>query len=430
MNLAKERQSMQICLFEDEAYSRLLPLVYFRPVYDLRCGALLLRERIVYYFPGAVVSFHTRPYLAPVIAETHPQVRVNELPEEVEEVVFINGRLLLETSAVEAIQTLEPNRVLEQDKTVLAARCSGTHLENVKAQMNRGPLTRGTFQGLPAKTAQAKLIAYPWELVQYNGEALREDFALLTGNSPSIDGKVYDGVVLVNRDQIHIGAGARLKPGAVLEASEGPIYLDEGVHVFPNAVLEGPLYVGRHSLIKAGAKIYENTSIGPVCKVGGEVEESILHSYSNKQHEGFLGHAYLGSWVNLGADTNNSDLKNDYGTVKVYVQGELVDTGSQFVGLTIGDHSKSGINAMFNTGTVVGVNCNLYGTDLPPKFVPSFTWGNAAEGLTTYRLEKAIQVARRVMARRKVKLTPAMEVLFRTVFGQSQGERDAFGLSS
>ncbi len=421
---------MYICLFEDEGYSRLLPLVYFRPVYDLRCGAQLLRERVAQYFPDATVSLHTRSYLAPVVSEVYPEVQVNELPEGLDAVVFINGRLLMDGSVAKAIKKLEQNQVLQQDETVVAVHLTGTQLENIKDQLNQSLLTRETFQGLSVISTQVRIVTYPWELIQYNGTALLEDFTQLTGNNPAIQGKVFDGTVLVNREQIHIGSGAQVKPGAVLDASEGPIYLDDGVHVFPNAILEGPLYVGENSLIKAGAKIYENTSIGPVCKVGGEVEESILHSYSNKQHEGFLGHAYLGSWVNLGADTNNSDLKNDYGTVKVYVQGELVDTGSQFVGLTMGDHSKSGINAMFNTGTVVGVNCNLYGADLPPKFVPSFTWGNAFDGFTTYRLEKAIQVARRVMARRKVKLTPAMEVLFRTVFEQSQAERDSFGLTS
>lgn len=421
---------MHICLFEDEGYSRLLPLVYFRPVYDLRCGAQLLRERIASSFPGAKVSFHTRPYLSGVVSEACPGASVNELPGELEEVVFINGRLLVDESGVKAIEKLKPNQVLQYDTTVVAARFSGTQLKNIKYRLNQGALTSETFQGLPVISVKARIITYPWELVQYNGEVLREDFIQLTGDNPTIQGQVYDGAVLVNRDQIHIGSDAQVKPGVVLDASEGPIFLDDGVRVFPNAVLEGPVYVGKNSLIKAGAKIYENTSIGPVCKVGGEVEESILHSYSNKQHEGFLGHAYLGSWVNLGADTNNSDLKNDYGTVKVYVQGELVDTGSQFVGLTMGDHSKSGINAMFNTGTVVGVNCNLFGAALPPKFVPSFTWGNASDGFVTYRLEKAIQVARRVMARRKVELTPAMEILFRTVFEQSQTERDAFGLSA
>jgi len=187
------------------------------------------------------------------------------------------------------------------------------------------------------------------------------------------------------------------------------------VTVFPNATIEGPAFVGDDSRIKIGAKIYQGTTIGEVCKVGGEVEASIIHSHSNKQHDGFLGHSYLGQWVNLGADTNNSDLKNNYGTVKVYVEGEMVDTGSLFVGLMMGDHSKSGINTMFNTGTVVGVMCNVYGAGFPPKFIPSYTWGGAQE-LIEYELDKALDTARRVMARRDVQLTQAQEEMLRAVF--------------
>jgi UDP-N-acetylglucosamine diphosphorylase/glucosamine-1-phosphate N-acetyltransferase len=179
-------------------------------------------------------------------------------------------------------------------------------------------------------------------------------------------------------------------------------------------------------MIKVGAKIYENTSIGPVCKVGGEVEGSVIHSFSNKQHDGFLGHAYLGMWVNLGADTNNSDLKNNYGSVKLVIDGETVDSGSTFMGLVMGDHSKSAINSMFNTGTVVGVSSNVFGSGFPPKSVPSFTWGGA-EGLKTYELERALEVARRVMGRRKMVLSPAEEKVLRVVFDLTKKERGPAG---
>jgi UDP-N-acetylglucosamine diphosphorylase/glucosamine-1-phosphate N-acetyltransferase len=189
-----------------------------------------------------------------------------------------------------------------------------------------------------------------------------------------------------------------------------------------NASLQGPVYVGAKSAIKMGAKIYEGTSIGEVCKVGGEVEETIIHSYSNKQHEGFLGHAYLGQWVNIGADSNNSDLKNNYGTVKVYVDGEMVDSGLMFVGLTMGDHAKCGINTMFNTGTVVGVMSNVFGSGYPEKFIPSFTWGGV-EGMETYDIDKALEVARRVMARRKTALPAAQEKMLRQVFAMTASER-------
>ena len=228
--------------------------------------------------------------------------------------------------------------------------------------------------------------------VHHNPGEITREFSIL-GKPGEQEGKVYEGVHILDAKNVYIAAGASVKPGVVLDAEGGPIFIDEGAKIFPQAVIEGPAYIGKKSAIKIAAKIYEGTSIGEVCKVGGELEESIIHSYSNKQHDGFLGHAYLGMWVNLGADTNNSDLKNDYGPVKCVIDGELVNTGSQFVGLTMGDHSKSGINSMFNTGTVVGMGCNIYGAGLPPKYVPSFAWGGA-DGLMEYRADKFIAVAK------------------------------------
>jgi UDP-N-acetylglucosamine diphosphorylase/glucosamine-1-phosphate N-acetyltransferase len=219
-----------------------------------------------------------------------------------------------------------------------------------------------------------------------------------------------------------LGEGCRVRPGAVLDAEEGPIILGRNVTVMSNAVIEGPAYVGDHSLIKIGAKIYHGTAIGPHCKVGGEVEASVLQSYANKQHEGFLGHSYLGSWVNLGADTNTSDLKNTYGTIRVAINGEMIETGHQFVGLTMGDHSKSGINVMFDTGSVVGVSCNIYGAAIPPKALPSFSWSGEGR-CEAYDLEKGLETARRVMARRNVAMSEAYERLFRGVHRSTSGER-------
>jgi len=288
-------------------------------------------------------------------------------------------------------------------------------------------ITPGDFTSLPSEQVDVRLAAYPWDLVNANGKQIREDFAqLMKGKKrkgAKIRGKVYAGARLLDRKSIIIGEGSKVKPGAVLDAENGPIVLGKNVTIYPNAVVEGPAYVGDGSLIKIGAKIYENTSIGEVCKVGGEVEASIVHSYSNKQHDGFLGHSYLGMWVNLGADTNNSDLKNNYSSVKVTINGHAVDSGSQFVGLTMGDHSKSGINTMFNTGTVVGVGCNVYGGGFPPKYIPSFCWGGSEE-LVTYELGKCLEVARKVMARRKIQMSPAEERLFRTVFEMTRAERE------
>lgn len=269
---------------------------------------------------------------------------------------------------------------------------------------------------------EATIIKYIWELFQYNPKQIMTDFNILTGGRGSIQGKVYEGVHLLNPSQIHIGKGTIVKPGCVLDAEDGPIYIDNDVTVQPCAVIEGPNFTGRKSIIRIGAKIRTGTSIGEVSRVGGEVEDSIIQSYSNKQHDGFLGHGYIGSWCNLGAGTNNSDLKNNYGNVKVYVEGKLMDSGSMFVGLTMGDHSKSGIGTTFNTGTVVGIMCNIFGEGLPPKYVPSFSWGGA-KGMVDYKLDKALEVAEKVMGRRKVILLPEEKKLYMTLYDLTRVEK-------
>jgi UDP-N-acetylglucosamine diphosphorylase/glucosamine-1-phosphate N-acetyltransferase len=310
---------------------------------------------------------------------------------------------------------------------LVAARVSGKSLDAFRAGLPEN-LGISAFPGVPKTDLPAKTVSYPWDLVNFNGAEIVADFALMAPEtSGRMRGNVYEGAHLVNPGNIVIGEGAKVKPGVVLDGETGPIWIGENVTVFPNAVIEGPAYIGNRSMIKVGAKIYENTSIGPVCKVGGEVEGAIIHSFSNKQHDGFLGHAYLGMWVNLGADTNNSDLKNNYGNVKLVIDGETVDSGSMFMGLVMGDHSKSSINSMFNTGTVVGVSSNVFGSGFPPKSVPSFAWGGA-EGIKTYDLERALDVARRVMGRRKIVLSAAGENVLRTVFDLTKKERGAGGV--
>jgi len=418
---------MHICIFEGIYYTRLLPLVYMRPTYELRCGILTLKDKILRHFPDAKVSLHCRNYLAEHLAELYPQYEINTISSE-DECLFINGRILAENDFLDKIDLKNPNDVLYVNgEYIVAAKVSGSKLNDLKNSLH-DLYTLSDFDGLFKQQVDVKLINYPWDLINNNADQIKKDFEyLIKTKENKINGKIYDGVHLLNKDYIFIDEGTSIKPGVVLDAEGGPIYIGKGVKIFPNAVIEGPAYIGDKTAIKIGAKIYEGTSIGEVCKVGGEVENSIIHAYSNKQHEGFLGHSYLAMWVNIGADTNNSDLKNNYGSVKVYINGELVDSGSQFVGLTMGDHSKTGINTMFNTGTVVGVSCNIYGSGIPPKYVPSFSWGGA-DMLTTYDLERSLEVARRVMARRNVSMTSAEEKLFRKVFDLTREERRKRGM--
>ncbi|NOZ56316.1 MAG: transferase [Calditrichaeota bacterium] len=399
-----------LCIFEDDRAENLNPLALTRPAYELRCGMSSLREKIVRVFAPNKLALHCRSYLADVEKEVAGDAQVNSLPAGAG--LFVNGRVLARPELAKAVQAGKPAVYVQGDE-VVAAWVPEDKAQALAGKMGQ-PLTREDFAGLPEVEVEATLIHYPWDLVHHNGEEIEREFAE-RGQGGQILGKIYPDVTLLAKENIFVGEGAKLWPGVIIDAESGPVYIAEGAKIMANAVIEGPTYIGPKSAIKVGAKIYEGTAIGEVCKVGGEVEESIVHSYSNKQHEGFLGHAYLGMWVNLGADTNNSDLKNNYANVKVQINETLVDSGSLFVGLFMGDHSKSGINTMFNTGTVVGVACNVYGAGFPPRFIPSFHWGGPG-GMIKYDFEKTLETARRVMARRDKELTEAQIAVLRHIY--------------
>ena len=422
------RTPTQLCIFEDNHYTRLLPLVYFRPVYNLKCGIFSLREKIQRAYGNMPVSIHCRSYLSAYMRLRNPGLSVNSVTEKM--CLFLNGRVVAGKNLARMIPLEGPvNSLYTNGNDVVAARVGGAKLQQLKKLLTRD-LTISDFDGLTRHEVDVPLVRYPWDLVGRNGEELRADAGLLVkrAGSTKIRGTISKGAYLLNEKEIFIGEGTVVKPGVVIDAEEGPVVIGKNAKIFPQTTILGPAYIGDGSVVKMGAKIYANTSIGPVCKVGGEIEASIIHGYSNKQHDGFLGHSYLGAWVNLGAGTTNSDLKNNYGPVKVFVNGEQVDSGTQFVGVTIGDHSKSAINSMFNTGTVIGVSSNVFGSGFPPKYVPSFSWGAAGETFTTYNIDRAVDVARRVMARRATTLSEAEALLFRTIFQLTSDERRQRGM--
>jgi UDP-N-acetylglucosamine diphosphorylase/glucosamine-1-phosphate N-acetyltransferase len=384
-----------------------------------------LREKLVRCYPGVPVTLRSRPYLSDLLRQQNPGIPVNIVPAS--SCLFLNGRVIPDESFTAQIPLNGEDAVYVQGDTIVAARVSGSAMDRLRTALPHVP-GAPDFDGIARREVKVKKVDYPWDLVNANGEEIAADFRVLTAGIPKkIAGYMHEGVFLVNPDAIFIEEGATVKPGVVLDAEQGPIYIGKNALIFPNVTIEGPACVGEGSRIKAGAKIYECTSIGPVCKVGGEVESSIVHSFANKQHDGFLGHAYLGMWVNLGADTNNSDLKNNYGHVRVTINGEQVDSGSVFAGLFMGDHSKSAINTMFNTGTVVGISSNVFGAGFPPKSIPSFAWGGAGE-MSVYDLERSLDVARRVMGRRNAVMSEVEEKVFRHVFELTQEERRKAGM--
>ena len=419
---------MQLCIFEDTHYVNFQPLVYFRPVYDLRCGVSTLHEKIESVFSRANIVLHVRKELEAYARQLYPQMSVNHLSEE--DTWFINGRILAGREFARTIQSHDQRQevFLHDENGVGAAFVKGKNVFRL-ARYLKQPLKETVFQNLPMKKSSFQAVRYLWDIVYHTAEEIENDVSRIRKNlrQQSHKVKIPQGAHLIHPENIFLGSRCIVKPGVVLDAEQGAIVIGDDVTIMPNAVIQGPAYIGNKSIVKIGAKIYHGTSIGEYCKVGGEIEASVMQSYSNKQHDGYLGHSYIGSWVNLGADTNTSDLKNTYGTVKVENDGAVIDTGMQFIGLIMGDHSKTGINAMFDTGAIVGISCNIYGAEIPPKFIPSFSWGEK-DSLTVFQLKKGLETARRVFARRDVEMTDVYEKLFRKVYALTDKSRKNAGV--
>jgi len=269
------------------------------------------------------------------------------------------------------------------------------------------------------KVSGFRMIRYVWDAIGFHAAELKNDSETL--ELGCIEGNVHPSAVMVNRSNVYIGADAVVKAGAVIDATEGFVAVGCGAVVEPQAVLMNSVYLAPWSKANIGAKIYSNVAVGLASKVGGEVEDSIIEPFANKQHDGFLGHSYLSSWCNLGAGTNTSDLKNNYSKIVLDMGSHKVLTDLQFLGLIMGDHSKSSINSMFNTGTIVGTSANVFGEGFPPKYIPSFSWAGSAAGIEPYELDKAVGTARKVMERRRVSMSLSYEAMFRFLALREQG---------
>ncbi len=410
---------MHICIFEDKLVDNFYPLTLSHPVYDLVCGMKTLREKILRYFPNAKCTLFCRKYLEETVKQNNPGIEVNELNDD--NYLFINGRVLIDENFHELIGKSTSEKIFIKDNLLIAAKITAETLKKLKLNTTDS-VEPSLFEGIPEEHVDIDTVNFIWDLIRLNGIQLKEDFKLINAPGISEEAQLFRGAHLINKDDVIIEAGAVIKPGVVIDASNGPIYIGKEVEILPNSVIEGPVCIGEKTKIKSCATIYENVTIGKVCKVGGEVEESVIMAYSNKQHSGYLGHAYLGSWINVGADTNCSDLKNNYSTIKVTLRDKHVDTGLQFLGLIMGDHTKSAINTMFNTGTIAGFSCNIFGEGFPDKFIPSFSWGGK-EHRETYDIKKSIDTAKKVMHRRNITMTKADEDLFDTIFNITGSER-------
>ena len=410
-----------LCIFEDDAIEGLLPIIEMRSVYQLRLGAKTIHRRIWDKMGRPARAFHVRPYLAEYLASQF-NVPVNTLPEGAS-ALFINGRMASAPSSfykmlMEVMRTERESKVFLQGDDVVAAWIP----EAPANMLNREAITREVFE--KAEEVQVShdvvMIRHLWNLLDLLHDALLDDVQDLIQYIPSLDrasSHIDRHATIINPADIYLARNVQIASGAILNATDGPIYVDAGARIMESAIVKGPMYIGPQSVIKAQANI-EQSAVGPVCKVAGEVHSAIFQSYTNKAHAGFVGNSYIGAWCNLGADTNTSNLRNDYAQVTLYSEklGIFEPTGRQFLGLIMGDHSKCGINSMFNTGTLVGVSCNLYGGGFQQRYIPSFSWGSPQGGLEPYRIDKAIQVAERVMARRNIELTESERAVLHRTF--------------
>jgi UDP-N-acetylglucosamine diphosphorylase/glucosamine-1-phosphate N-acetyltransferase len=368
---------MNYILFDGDVRNALLPFTYTKPVADLRIGILTIREKWERYL-GLTTTTITEDYLE----EKYPMV---EMPEN----IMINASFCPNDGLVEMVKNLSEKEAIFKGEDVIAFYTTDTQEEVNFEDYKQVEFTEDVLQ-----------IKNTWDIFSLNDKAIEQDFNLITKNRKSQP--IPAGVNTVNQENIFLEEGAKLT-FCTLNASTGPIYIGKDAEIMEGCIVRGALAMCDNSVLKLGAKIYGATTIGPHSKVGGEVNNSVLMGYSNKGHDGFLGNSVLGEWCNLGADTNNSNLKNNYAEVRLwdYNTGRFAKTGLQFCGLMMGDHSKCGINTMFNTGTVVGVSANIFGSGFPRNFIPSFSWGGAS-GFTEYKTNKVFEVANEVMKRRKI----------------------------
>ncbi|MBV2195863.1 MAG: GlmU family protein [Flavobacterium sp.] len=389
---------MNYILFDGTVRNALLPFTFTRPVADIRIGILTIREKWEKYL-GYTTTTLTEEYLM----EKYPMV-------EMEENIMINSSFLPNPILIDMVQNLNPKEAILFGEEIIAF-----HTHDTQEDIDFDEYELIEYEG------DVLRIENTWDIFAKNDAAIREDFELLTEDRFSQP--IPKSVNVIAPENIFIEEGAKLE-FVTLNASTGPIYIGKNAEIMEGSVIRGPFALCEEAQVKLATKVYGATTVGPHCRIGGEVNNSVLFGYSNKGHDGFLGNSVLGEWCNIGADSNNSNLKNNYEEVRLwsYETEGFARTGLQFCGLMMGDHSKCGINTMFNTGTVVGVSTNIFGSGFPRNFVPSFSWGGAS-GFTTYITKKAFETAKIVMSRRHVAFTEQDAKILEYVFEETKKYR-------
>ncbi len=393
---------MNTILFDAQQRHKLLPLTYTKPVGELRVGILKIIEKWD-FFLKTKCSFLTEAYLQ------------EKYPAKIEEQnLLINGALLPDEDISEQILLLKNREAITKDDELLAINLKKEDLLDFFS----GKLENYSNNEYDA---EVNLINNTWDIFAKNGEEIESDYEILTLGK--ISQEISKTVQILGKEQVFFEEGAKAE-FAIINATDGPVYIGKDAEIMEGAVIRGPFALCQHSTVKMAAKIYGPTTIGPESKVGGELNNVVIQGYTNKAHDGFLGNSVIGEWCNLGADTNNSNLKNNYAEVRLwdYQTAGFAKTGLQFCGLIMGDHSKCGINTMFNTGTVVGVSSNIFGDGFPRNFIPSFSWGGAS-GFVTYQTRKAFEVAEKVFERRGLEFDEKEQKILNHIFEETKKYR-------
>ncbi len=385
----------QLVLYEDEGFANLLPLVFWRSVFELQVGRKILLDRTTQRLALPVAGVWTRDWLAKVSAQRCGAPANQPVQSGT---ILANGRWLVDEGVefphAPCVGTISDEVAYIGCDAELAERMTPADLLDAERRHN-------LLEGIPRKPASGRLIRYPWDIIADLPALLASDWS---SSDASIESQLDPAVTLTDSSQVHVGERTNVHPTVVIDASRGPVYVSYDVEVGPHAVIEGPAYIGPGCKIAPHTWVRGPNVIGPLCKVGGEIINCVINSYTNKQHLGFLGHAYVGSWVNIGAGTCNSNLKNTYGQIRVPINGQPVDTGLQFFGAVIGDHAKIGINGSLPTGCVIGLGASVATSRFAPKYVPSFGWVTD-DGIKNGDHLRLLDVACAAMARRNIDMT-------------------------
>ncbi|UFH46295.1 GlmU family protein [Flavobacterium galactosidilyticum] len=386
---------MNYILFDGPARNALLPFTFTRPVADILTGIMTIRQKWEMRL-GSTTTTLTEEYLS----AKFPMV-------ELDENVMINASFLPNNTLAEMVSVLGPNQAIFKGDEVIAFY---TNEDQEEVDFDTYEIIE--YEG------DCITIKNTWDIFSKNNLAIQEDFNYLTEDRKSQP--IPKSVNVIAPENVFIEEGAKLE-FVTLNASTGPIYIGKDTEIMEGSMIRGPFALCDNASVKMGSKVYGATTVGPYSRIGGEVKNTVIFAHSNKGHEGYLGDSVIGEWCNMGADTNNSNLKNNYEEVKLwsYETEGFAKTGLQFCGLMMGDHSKCGINTMFNTGTVVGVSANIFGTGFPRNFIPSFSWGGAS-GFTTYVTKKAFETARLVMSRREIEFDEQEAAILEHVFEESK----------